>query len=154
MFFEVFFKAVMSGGFSFVLKKATYFELSCVTVVFQAVCCLPQLSPVSPNSEVFDTRLDGSWSALCSQLVYVSLWWILVIAWELIVRDQMLQCVFIHPVIEERLCLCLHYLSDRGSNNGQQSNNNCCREIQAGFENGILDIFLCSTWLRDCLINI
>lgn len=32
--FELFSKAVMSGGFSVVLEKASYFELSCVTVVF------------------------------------------------------------------------------------------------------------------------
>lgn len=45
MLFELFPKAVMSVGFSLVLKKASYFELSCVT--FQAVRCLVWLNPVS-----------------------------------------------------------------------------------------------------------
>lgn len=54
----------MSGGFSLVLEKASYFELSCVTVVFQAVCCLDWLNPVSPNANAFDTWLDRSWNEL------------------------------------------------------------------------------------------
>lgn len=34
MLFDLFSKAVMSGGFSLVVEKAPYFDLSCVTVVF------------------------------------------------------------------------------------------------------------------------
>lgn len=42
----------------FVLEKAPYFELSCVTVVFQAVCCPDLVNPVPPNSTVFLMNAD------------------------------------------------------------------------------------------------
>lgn len=112
MLFELFAKAVMSGGFSLVLEKASYFELSCVTVSSRSGCCLDWLNPVSPNANVFDTWLDKRWNA--GWLVYSLLWWIHVIACELIVRDWMQQRLCIYPSCYRwktvSLCAYLHDL--------------------------------------------
>lgn len=83
MLFEVFFsKAVMSGGFSLVLQKAPYFELSCVTLVVQAVCCLYWPSSASPNSSVYNIWPDTSWNELCNRLAHIWLRWMRVITCE------------------------------------------------------------------------